>query len=44
MSRSGGSFISSAYPTNSVDKYGESSGELRVGVETTIDFHRDSKV
>jgi len=43
-SRNSGSTLPSAYPMNSVDRYGESSGELGVGVETTIDFHRDSKV
>jgi len=45
-SRGGGGATPGGYPTSSVNKYGEISGELRVGVKTeaTIDSHRSSEV
>jgi len=43
-SKGSSGILYSGYPMDSVGKYRETSGELRVGVETTVDLHRDNEV
>ena len=43
-SKGSGGVLPSGYPMDSVGKYRETPGELRVGVETTIDLRRDNGV
>jgi len=40
----GGDGLPGGDPMGLADEYGKNSGELEVRVETTTDFHRDSKV
>jgi len=37
----GSGTLSGGYPMDSADKYGKSSGELGIGVNTTLEFHQD---
>ena len=40
----GSGTLPGGYPMNSGGSFGKGSKELNVGVETTIDFHQDTKV
>ena len=43
-SKGSGGILPSGYHMDSMGKYGGTSRELRVGVETTIDLRRDNEV